>query len=203
MTPGRFPEKREICQVCIIITVFACIKKKSKQIDYIKADFSAGNNFYLFTGHISYQISFGRTFDKTGHNLLTENTLKKITENVPVRCSVIVFDHNVKLAGYLQNLVRQCPMTDYYFQYCDIYATKYLLKSFAIEPSSRKRYILQAKLWIRYDSASIYSFPPKEARNYILVKHQNCFQLFAEVSTIGELALWGERMLNVLNFHPE
>ena len=36
----------------------------------------------------------------TGHNLLTDNTLKKITQDVLVRCSVIVSDHNVKLAGH-------------------------------------------------------------------------------------------------------
>ena len=34
-----------------------------------------------------------------------------------VTCSVIVSDHNVKLAGHFQNLVGQCPMTDCYFQH--------------------------------------------------------------------------------------
>ena len=52
----------------------------------------------------------------TGHNLLTDNTLKK-TQDVLVTCSVIAFDHNVKLAGHFQNLVVQCPMTDCYFQH--------------------------------------------------------------------------------------
>lgn len=77
---------------------------------------------------------------------MTENTFKKIAENVPVRCSVIVSDHNVELAGYLQNLVRQCPMTDYYFQYCDIYATKYLLKSFAIEAVKLEKIYFTSKI---------------------------------------------------------
>ena len=53
----------------------------------------------------------------TGHHLLTDNTLKKITQDVLVRCSVIVSDHNVKLARHFQNLVGQCPMTDCYFQH--------------------------------------------------------------------------------------
>ena len=75
---------------------------------------SAGNNFSLFTGHMSFQIFIlvGHLTNWTGHNLLTDNTLKKITQDVLVRCSVIVSDHNVKLAGHFQNLVGQCPMTD-------------------------------------------------------------------------------------------
>ena len=67
--------------------------------------YSAGNNFSLFTRHMSFQIL-----------LLTDNTVKKRTQDVLVRCSVIVSDHNVKLAGHFQNLVGQCPMTDCYFQ---------------------------------------------------------------------------------------
>ena len=80
---------------------------------------SAGNNFFLFTGHMSFQIFIlvGHLTNWTGHNLLTDNTLKKITQDVLVRCSVIVSDHNVKLAGHFQNLVGQCPMTDCYFQH--------------------------------------------------------------------------------------
>ena len=80
---------------------------------------SAGNNFSLFTGHMSFQIFIlvGHLTNWTGHNLLTHNTLKKITQDVLVRCSVIVSDHNVKLAGHFQNLVGQCPMTDCYFQH--------------------------------------------------------------------------------------
>ena len=60
----------------------------------------------------------------TGHNLLTDNTLKKRTQDVLVTCSVIVSDHNVKLAGHFQNLVGQCPMTDCYFQLWCIYVSK-------------------------------------------------------------------------------
>ena len=80
---------------------------------------SAGNNFSLFTGHMSFQIFIlvRHLTNWTGHNLLTDNTLKKITQDVLVRCLVIVSDHNVKLAGHFQNLVGQCPMTDCYFQH--------------------------------------------------------------------------------------
>jgi len=76
--------------------------------------FSAGNYFSFLTGHMSFQIFIlvGHFTNWTGHNLLTDNTLKKITEDVVVRCSVIVSDHNAKLAGHIQNLVTDC-----YFQY--------------------------------------------------------------------------------------
>ena len=69
---------------------------------------------------MSFQIFLlvGRLTNWTGHNLLTDNTLKKRTQDVLVTCSVIVSDHNVKLAGHFQNLVGQCPMTDCYFQHC-------------------------------------------------------------------------------------
>ena len=68
---------------------------------------------------MSFQIFLlvGHLTNWTGHNLLTDNTLKKRTQDVLVRCSVIVSDHNVKLAGHFQNLVGQCPMTDCYFQH--------------------------------------------------------------------------------------
>ena len=56
----------------------------------------------------------------TRHNLLTDNTLKKITQDVLVRCSVIVSDHNAKLAGHFQNLVGQCRVTNCYFQHCEM-----------------------------------------------------------------------------------
>ena len=35
-----------------------------------------------------------------------------------VKCADIMSDQNVKLAGHIQNLVEQCPMTDCYFQLC-------------------------------------------------------------------------------------
>ena len=80
---------------------------------------SAGNNFSSFAGHMSFQIFLlvGHLTNWTGHNLLTDNTLKKRTQDVLVRCSVIVSDHYVKLAGHFQNLVGQCPMSDCYFQH--------------------------------------------------------------------------------------
>ena len=78
--------------------------------------------FSLFTGHMSFQIFLlvGHLPNWTGYSLLTDNTLKKRTQDVMVRCSVIVSGRNVKLAGHFQNLVRQCLMTDCYFQHCKI-----------------------------------------------------------------------------------
>ena len=68
---------------------------------------------------MSFQIFLlvGHLTNWTGHNLLTDNTLKKRTQDMLVRCSVIVSDHNVTLAGHFQNLVGQCPMSDCYFQH--------------------------------------------------------------------------------------
>ena len=37
---------------------------------------------------------------------------------VLVKCLDIMSDHNVKLAGHIQNLVGQCLMTDCFFQPC-------------------------------------------------------------------------------------
>ena len=53
-----------------------------------------------------------------GHNLLTDNTLKKIIQDVLVRFLCMVSDHNAKLAGHFQKLVGQCPLGDCYFQHC-------------------------------------------------------------------------------------
>ena len=55
----------------------------------------------------------------TGHNLLTDNTLRKITQDVLVRCQVIIVsDRNVKLADHSRNLFGKCPVADCYFQQC-------------------------------------------------------------------------------------
>ena len=52
--------------------------------------FSARNSFSLFTGHMPFQIFLlvGHFTNWTRHNLLTDKNLKKITEDVLVRCSV-------------------------------------------------------------------------------------------------------------------
>ena len=62
-------------------------------------DGSAENNSSLFTGHMSFQIFLlvGHFANWTGLNLLTDNTLKKITQDVVVRSLVIVSDYNAKL----------------------------------------------------------------------------------------------------------
>ena len=81
----------------------------------------------------------------TGHNLLTGNILTDVwwpvTQDVLVRCSVIMFDHNAKLTGHLQNLVVQCPVTDY-FQHCNDYKisaeTSLLLLFFSSRVKSRR-----------------------------------------------------------------
>ena len=93
-----------------VISPSISVKDLQKKIKFI----SAGNNFSLFRGHMSFQIFLlvGHLTNWTGHNLLTDNTLKTRTQDVLVTCSVIVSDHNVKLAGHFQNLVGQCPMTD-------------------------------------------------------------------------------------------
>lgn len=56
-------------------------------------------------------------------NLLTDSTLKKITQDELVRSSVIMSDRNVKLAGHLQILMRQCPVRNCYFQHWNYYVT--------------------------------------------------------------------------------
>ena len=63
-------------------------------------------------------VLIGHFTNWTGHNLLTDNTLKKITQDVLVRCSVIVSDHDMKLARHFRNLVGQSLVTDFYFQHC-------------------------------------------------------------------------------------
>ena len=71
------------------------------------------DNNSLFTGHLSFQIFLlvGHFTNFTGHALLADNTFKKITQDLLVRCSVIVSDHNLKLDGHFQNLVGQCSST--------------------------------------------------------------------------------------------
>ena len=50
---------------------------------------------------------------------MTDNIFKKIPQDVLTRWSVIMSDYNVKWPGHFQNLDRQCPMTDCYFQDCN------------------------------------------------------------------------------------
>lgn len=77
------------------------------------------SNFVLFTGHMSFLIFLlVRHFTNwTGHNLLTDNTLEKITQDLLGSFSVILSDHYAKLGGYFQNLIGQCPVTDCDFQH--------------------------------------------------------------------------------------
>jgi len=67
----------------------------------------AGNNFSLFTGYkinivslVQMLLLVGQLTNWIGHNLLTDSTLKKVTQNAPVRCWLIMFDHDVKMAEH-------------------------------------------------------------------------------------------------------
>jgi len=67
--------------------------------------------------------NFIRSGDRTSHNFdpfsnVSNQILWMDNNLVLVKCSDIMSDHNVKLAGHIQNLVVQCPMTDCYFQPC-------------------------------------------------------------------------------------
>ena len=64
-----------------------------------------------------FKSSFWYFTNRTGHNLLTDNTLKKITQDELARCSAFVSDRNAKLAGHVQNMVGQCPVTHSYFRH--------------------------------------------------------------------------------------
>ena len=68
---------------------------------------------------MSFQIFLlvGHFKNWTRHNSLTENTLKKISQDVLLRWSVILASHNMKLAISFQNLVGKCLVTDCYFQH--------------------------------------------------------------------------------------
>ena len=74
---------------------------------------------FLYLQGMSFQIfHLVRHFKNwTAHDLSTDNTLKKITQDVLVRCSVSMCDHDAKLAGHFQNLDAQCQVTDCYFQH--------------------------------------------------------------------------------------
>jgi len=54
-----------------------------------------------------------------------DSNFKGGSQNVWAKCSDMMSNHNVKLAGYIQNLVRQCPMTDCYFQHWIIMWTEH------------------------------------------------------------------------------
>lgn len=51
-----------------------------------------------------------------------DNTFWGRSQVVFVKCSDIVSNHNVKLTRHIQNVVRECQMTDFFFQLC-IYFT--------------------------------------------------------------------------------
>ena len=69
---------------------FAKVDNTAFVIFYAFACVCAGNNFSLFTGNMSFQIFLlvGHFTNWTRYSLLTDKTLKKITQDVLVRCSV-------------------------------------------------------------------------------------------------------------------
>ena len=87
--------------------VFSCLKLNLKSPIYNKKDkpFDRLPNtvleiIFLYSEDVSFQIFLlvGHLTNWTGHNyLLTDNALKKTTQDVLVTCSVIVSDHNVKI----------------------------------------------------------------------------------------------------------
>ena len=99
---------------------------------YALAHVCAGNNFSLFTGNMFLLV--GHFTNWIGYCLLTDKTLKKITRDVLVRCSIIMSNHNVKLVGHFQNLVIQHSLTDCFFQHC--------MLSFSWETGHDKKTIL-------------------------------------------------------------
>ena len=95
-------------------------KKKHKMCFYGVTP-SAGKSSSVSAGQLlcPFKSSFWSDILQIGldNNLLSDNTLKKITHDVLVRCLVIVSDRNAKLAGHFQNLVGQCLVTNRYFQH--------------------------------------------------------------------------------------
>jgi len=85
--------------------VFSCRPEflATKDKNFSRSGDHIGRNFEPFS-NVSNQILW------MGNNL------------VLVKCSDIMSDH-VKLAGHIQNLVGQCPMTDCYFQPCLLFVT--------------------------------------------------------------------------------
>ena len=103
-----------------LLDTFSSLQKQQK---YNILRNSAGKKILFhrtYSNNILSNLPFGLTFYKWPDviiiiTLLTDNTLKKITQEVLVRCSVIVSDHNVKLTRNFQNLVGQCSMSNCFF----------------------------------------------------------------------------------------
>ena len=71
-----------------------------------------------FWPQFSIQTLILRLGDLRSNQILwMDNNFKGRRQNVLVKCSDIMTEHNVKLAGHIQNLVRQCLMIDCYFRH--------------------------------------------------------------------------------------
>ena len=65
-----------------------------------------------------FKSFFWSDISQIGLDIIYWLTTWKVTQDMQVRCAVIVSDHNVKLARHFQNLVEQCLVTHCYFQHC-------------------------------------------------------------------------------------
>ena len=119
---------------------------------------SAANIFSLFTGQCPLKSSFGHEFftNCTGHTLLTNNTVKKITQDVLVRYSVIVSRHNAKSTGHFPNLVEQCPVTDCYSKHSN-WTSDFSKIVLDVTPSGRTIYLRHT---IKYKTRPTQERPP-------------------------------------------
>ena len=70
----------------------------------------------LYATPLLYDIVFEYSANNLSKQVSQIDYVLEKTSIVSVKCSDIMSDQNVKLAGHIQNLVGQCPMTDCYFQ---------------------------------------------------------------------------------------
>ena len=74
--------------------------------------------FMCNTSALIYEILFKYSANNLSKQISQIDYVLEKKSIVSVKCSDIMSDQNVKLAGHIQNLVGQCPMTDCYFQLC-------------------------------------------------------------------------------------
>ena len=68
--------------------------------------------------HLCFMILFKYSANNLSKQVSQTDYILEKKSIVSVKCSDIMSDQNVKLAGHTQYLVGQCPMTDCYFQLC-------------------------------------------------------------------------------------
>ena len=70
----------------------------------------------LYATPLLYEVLFKYSANNLSKQISQIDYVLEKKSIVSVKCSDIMSDQNVKLAGHIQNLVGQCPMTDCYFQ---------------------------------------------------------------------------------------